>query len=439
MPNKVEIHSGPNITFCLITLATALLFGIKAMFVWIGVNLLTAAGLFLYLRYRHIPIITSLLDTDWYKLTMGQVVFHQFPTANAVYRFYNRGKTEFPSGFKEALQKELKYLSKVRLNDAELMWLSDQVVLKNDYLNFLENYRFNPNQVLIEQEGGTLEITIEGLWVETILWEVPLMALISELYFKMTGKTFDNVEFINNTAAKASKMLNANVKWSDFGTRRRFSKASQEIVNATMYDFQPGFLGTSNPYFAMKYNLKPIGTYAHEAVMAMQAKYNATESNVKWMEHWWEEYKEHPHLLTALTDTLTTEVFLRTYTGDMLNKYTAVRQDSGPPIIFGMNLLEHYKKNNINPQEKRIVFSDSLDTDKACCLQARFGKEIPCVMGIGTHLTNDCGHKPLNMVIKLVAIDFGSGLKTVVKLSDDKGKHTGDNDKIESVKKELGL
>jgi nicotinate phosphoribosyltransferase len=439
MPNKVAIYGGPNFQWYLLTALIFLVLGVYAMLGWIIFNILTFAFVYLYLRYRHIPIITSLLDTDWYKLTMGQVVFHRFPAANAVYRFYNRGKTEFPIGFAEALRTELEYLSKVSLSNEELMWLEDQNVLRDDYLIFLENYRFKPDQVKIEQKDGQLEIMVEGLWTETILWEVPLMAIISELYFRMTGRTFDPAEFLDKTKIKADKMRNANVKWSDFGTRRRFSKETQSALNSVMRHYAPNFIGTSNPYFAMRYGLTPIGTYAHEAVMAMQALYGAAESNIKWMECWWEEYKDYPHLLTALTDTLTTEVFLRTYTGDMLNKYTGVRQDSGVPIIFGMQLLEHYKKHNINPKEKKIVFSDSLDADKACCLQTRFGDEIPCVMGIGTNLTNDCGHKPLNMVIKLVAIDFGDGLKTVVKLSDDKGKHTGDCEKIAEIKKELGL
>lgn len=439
MPNKVPIHSGPNLQWYLITLLVFFVFGVYAGIIWVCANIAAVVTVYLYLRYRHIPIITSLLDTDWYKLTMGQVVFHQFPHAQAVYRFYNRGKTAFPPGFAKALCKEIEYLSYVRLEVEEIQWLENQWVLKPDYIKFLEDYRFDPAQVVIEQTGGDLAIVVSGPWVETILWEVPLMAIISELYFRMTGKTYDDGEFIAKTDAKARKMFNAGVKWSDFGTRRRFSKATQELVNATMLDYKPNFIGTSNPHFAMKYGLQPIGTYAHEAVMAMQAKYSPTESNQKWMEHWWQEYGMYPNLLTALTDTLTTDVFLRTYTGDMLNKYTAVRQDSGPPIIFGMTLLEHYKKNGINPQEKKIVFSDSLDTDKACALQARFGKEIPCVMGIGTHLTNDCGHKPLNMVIKLVSIDFGDGMKSVIKLSDDKGKHTGDADKIRAIKKELGL
>lgn len=439
MPNKVPIHSGPNLQWYLVTFLVFFVFGPIATLVWITSNVLVVGAVYLYLRYRHIPIITSLLDTDWYKLTMGQVVFHQFPNAQAVYRFYNRGKTAFPTGFAEALCKEIEYLSHVRLDMDEIQWLENQWVLKPDYINFLEDYRFDPAQVIIEQTGGDLAIVVGGPWAETILWEVPLMAIISELYFRMTGKTYNDGEFIAKTDAKARKMFNAGVKWSDFGTRRRFSKKSQEFVVATMMDYKPHFIGTSNPHFAMKYNVPPIGTYAHEAVMAMQAKHSPTESNQKWMEYWWKEYGVYPKLLTALTDTLTTDVFLRSYTGDMLNKYTAVRQDSGDPFEFGNKLLDHYKQNGINPFEKKIVFSDSLDTDKAVALNKAFEKEIPCVMGIGTHLTNDCGHKPLNMVIKLVSIDFGDGMKSVIKLSDDKGKHTGDADKIRAIKKELGV
>ena len=440
MPNEVRISSGPGLQWYLVTIFLFVFFGIYASIIWIVVTLMLALITFLYLRYRHIPIITSLLDTDWYKLTMGQVVFHRFPAANAVYRFYNRGKTEFPVGFAEALHTELEHLSKVSLSHEEIMWLDHQDVLCDDYILFLKDYRFNPDQVKIEQKDGQLEIIVEGSWAETILWEVPLMAIISELYFRMTGKTYYETPFYMVTDVKATKMSQAGVKWSDFGTRRRFSKATQDIVNEVMSHYtNNGFIGTSNPYFAMKYGIKPIGTYAHEAVMAMQALHGAADSNAKWMEYWWMEYGLYPHLLTALPDTLTSDVFLRTFKGDLLNKYMAVRQDSGDPSEFADKFIQHYKNHGINPKEKKIVFSDSLDADKAVALQAKYGDSVQCVMGIGTNLTNDCGHKPLNMVIKLVAIDFGSGLKTVVKLSDDKGKHTGDCEKIEEIKKELGL
>jgi nicotinate phosphoribosyltransferase len=207
----------------------------------------------------------------------------------------------------------------------------------------------------------------------------------------------------------------------------------QDKLNSVMQHFHSGFKGTSNPYFAMKYKLNPIGTYAHEAVMAMQVMYGAKDSNLAWMEYWCKEYDGYMRI--ALTDTLTTDIFLRDFDYKTANEFAGVRQDSGDPFEFGEKLIQHYEKLGIDPKTKKIVFSDSLDADKAVALHERFSDRIQCVMGIGTHLTNDCGHKPLNMVIKLTA--FGG--KPVVKLSDDKGKHTGNPETIEKIKNELGI
>lgn len=438
MPNKVKVTFQPNVQWFVVTALVALLGGFTLFAAWIALNVLLNLIAFLYLRYKYFPIITSLLDTDWYKLTMGQVVFHQFPDAVASYRFINRGKTEFPPGFAERLKNEIQYLSHVHLTHEEWVWLSDQIALSQDYVDWLSHYRFDPKQVKIIQNEGNLDITIDGPWVETILWEVPLMAMISELYFELTGKKYDAHESFLNIKAKAEKLTAAGVKWSDFGTRRRFSKAAQADVCCYMSTYK-GFVGTSNPYFAMIYNIWPIGTYAHEAVMAMQAKYGAADSNKKWMEHWLREYCLSPQMLIALTDTVTTEVFLRTYKFDLLRKFAGVRQDSGDPFEFGKKIIQYYKDNNINTKSQKIVFSDGLDVDKAIAINNEFKDEIQCLMGIGTNLTNDCGHKPLNMVIKLTTIDFGDGPKPVVKLSDDKGKHTGLPERIDEVKKELQL
>lgn len=389
---------------------------------------------------KHKRIISSILDTDFYKLTQQQVVYHNFAGAIAVYSFINRGENNFPPNFSEELRIQINALSTIRLTLEELNWLKTLQCFKEDYLDYLKRFRFNPNEIEIQQDDKKLILSIKGKWENAILWEVPLMAIISELYFKLTDKTYDEKLFSIKTENKAIRMSECGVKWSDFGTRRRFSKDTQDSLNCIMSKYvDKGFLGTSNPYFAMKYGLIPIGTYAHEAVMAMQVKYNAEDSNNKWMEHWLQEYGNNKGLLTALTDTLTTDVFLRHFDRELASKFAAVRQDSGPPIIFGVKMIEHYKRLGIDPKTKRIVFSDSLDTDKACALQERFSKEIDCVMGIGTHLSNDCGHKPLNMVIKLVAIDFGEGLEDVVKLSDDEGKYTGNTDRIKSVKEELGI
>lgn len=437
MPNKVKFKGGPNFQWYLLTgllFAWDIYYGIA----WLASNLATVAAVYLYFRYRREPIIKSLLDTDWYKLTMGQLVFHKFPNATAKYHFINRGKTQFPENFDKELRKEIKALGKLRLSLKEAEWLDKFVSMKLDYVLFLESFRFKPKQVTVVQTGGDLNIDIEGPWKEAILWEVPLMAIVSELYFRMTGKTYDNDAFILKTNEKAVRMHKAGIAWSDFGTRRRFSHKTQDALNKVMSTFgNKGFIGTSNPYFAMKYDVNPIGTYAHEAVMAMQALHGAKWSNRRWMEYWLDEYFYHMRI--ALTDTLTTDVFLRDFDEGMGDKFAGVRQDSGDPFEFAEKLIAHYKKLGINPNAKKIVFSDSLDTDKAIALHEKFGREIQCVMGIGTHLSNDCGHKPLNMVIKLTDIDFGDGMVPVVKLSDDAGKHTGLPEKIASIKTELGL
>jgi nicotinate phosphoribosyltransferase len=439
MANQVRIKGGPNLQWFLITLVILLIGGIQAVAYWIGFNLAIFAAVFLYLRYRHIPIITSLLDTDWYKFTMGQVVFHEFPDAWATYKFINRGKTQFPEGFDKALKKELKALSKVALTDAETDWLFFNTGLKHDYIEFLYDFWFDPNQVDIAQKDGVLDITISGPWQETILWEVPLMAIISELYFRMTGKVPDEETFTRMTD-KADKLSQAGVQWSDFGTRRRFSKGIQEAVNMLM-GAKEGFLGTSNPYFAMIFNMRPVGTYAHESVMAMQGMYPyaPAETNRRWMQLWMHEYQSQKARI-ALTDTLTTEVFLRDFDKEMADAFDGVRQDSGDPFAFARLIIKHYKDLGIDPKTKKIVFSDSLDADKAIALHREFSGEINCVMGIGTYLTNDCGHKPLNMVIKLSQIDFGDGdVYSVVKLSDDPGKYTGDAATAKRIKEQLGL
>jgi nicotinate phosphoribosyltransferase len=432
MPNKVKIRGGPSFSWYVVT-AALFIWDFYYGLAWLITNLVTVVSIYTYLRYRHVPIIKSLLDTDWYKFTMGQVVFHNFPYTNVEYTFINRGKTQFPGGFADALHKELKALSKVKLSYKEIQWLSENWCISGDYVEFLTDFRFKPEQVSIVQSDGDLDIKIRGLWKETILWEVPLMAIISELYFKMTDKVYDEAAFVRKTENKSNKMQNAGVAWSDFGTRRRFSFAVQNKLNSVMQHYQLGFKGTSNPYFAMKYKLTPIGTYAHEAVMAMQVLHNVKDSNRKWMGYWCNEYDGYMRI--ALTDTLTTDVFLRDFDKEMADKFAGVRQDSGDPFEFGEKLIQHYEKLGIDPLSKKIVFSDSLDADKAVALHERFSERIQCVMGIGTHLTNDCGHKPLNMVIKLTAVE---GMP-VVKLSDDKGKHTGVPEVIEKIKDELGI
>ena len=390
-------------------------------------------------------IINSLLDTDWYKPTMGQVVYHRFPHVVAAYDFINRGKTEFPSRFAEELRKQVDQMAKLKLTEPEERWLRqerlgsfDQVdnVLSSDYVDYLAKYRFKPEQVSIIQTAGQLDIKVTGPWYETIFWEVPLMATISELYYRMLGK-FPDSNYSYRIRDKARRFAEAKLKWIDFGTRRRFSAETQATVVTMMRKYHPYFRGTSNPYFAYEYGTCPVGTYAHESVMAMQAVRGVVGCNRAWMDHWLDEYKGK--LGIALTDTVTTGVFLRDFNYYYANAFMGVRQDSGDPIQFGERMIAHYKNLDIDPLTKTIVFSDKLNTDSAIAIHNYFMGKINTLFGIGTHLTNDCGHLPLNMVIKLISVNFGNGWFDVVKLSDEQGKYTGTPEAIAKAKEVLDI
>lgn len=380
------------------------------------------------------PIIKSIVDTDLYKLTQGQLVFHKFPEAIVAYQFTNRGKTEFPPGFADELIHQIKLMSLLRLSFQELEYLQSLTYFKPTYLEWLMGFTYNPSEVFVCQADGDLVITITGPWYRTILWEVPLMALISELFFLMTGTEIDN-DWYNRMTKKAITLSTTNHRWSDFGTRRRFSKKIQESVVYTMRDYH-GFLGTSNVYLAMKYRVKPIGTMAHEFIMGLSAKFGVKMANLKGMEIWSDFYRGQLGII--LPDTFTTDVFLRDFDGYYARLFDGPRQDSGDPEDWADNkILPHYNKLGIAP--RCIVFSDNLNPEKFIELSNKYRSITNVIGGIGTNLTNDVGAKPLNMVIKMVAADFGQGWVDVVKLSDSQGKYTGNPKTVELVKRELGI
>ena len=380
-------------------------------------------------------IIQSLLDTDHYKITMGQVIFHHFPRVQARYRFFNRGKTPFPEGFGENLRRHVEVLAELRAQPDEIAWLGRRVrYLKPTYLEWLTHYRFRPEEVTIRQQGGELEIDVAGPWFRTVYWEVPLLALVSELYFAGCRPADDWPERIR---VKAEKMAGAGVHWADFGTRRRFSYAVQDRVNEVMRRYRPWYLGTSNPHLAMKYDLTPVGTYAHEGPMALQARVGVRTCNQAWIDAWVREYEGD--LGIALTDTVTSAYFFRHFGLEETKLFDGVRQDSGPPPAVAEMAIRHYQGLGIDPRAKRIIFSDSLTDDALIALSRQFGDRIQVAGGIGTFLTNDVGHVPLNIVMKLTAADFGDGPVPVVKLSDAPGKYTGEPARIAAALAELGI
>jgi nicotinate phosphoribosyltransferase len=380
-------------------------------------------------------IIQSLFDTDHYKITMGQVIFHRFPRVVAQYHFFNRAGTPFPPGFADTLRRHIDQLADLEARPEEIAWLKQHVrYFKPTYLEWLAHYRFEPTEVTVRQEDGVLDIEVLGPWYRTVMWEVPLLALVSELYFSDRRPASDWQERIKT---KSEKMAGAGVHWVDFGTRRRFSYAVQDKVNEVMRTYRPLFLGTSNPHLAMKYGLTPIGTYAHEGPMAMQAHGGFRTCNQAWINAWVREYDGD--LGIALTDTVTSAHFFRNFGRKETKLFDGVRQDSGEPAAIADMAILHYQKMNVDPRTKQVIFSDSLNDDKIIALHRQFSERIMVTGGIGTFLTNDVGHQPLNIVMKLTAAEFGHGFVPVIKLSDDRGKYTGDPQRIAAALMELGI
>ncbi|KAG9315104.1 Quinolinate phosphoribosyl transferase [Chiua virens] len=406
----------------------------------------------------------SILDTDLYKFTMQQAILDHFPETPALYKFTHRDQDVlFPRKCIDLFRESIQRFRDVRLTPEEKVWLANTCpFFSRDYIEYLSQFQFDPAQIStrfipISEDGehGKVEIEAKGLWIETILWEVPVMACLSELYFRVgvTDWSYDGQKEI--AAEKARTLLEAGCTFSEFGTRRRRSFHVQDLLIATLKEEAdrsqgPGvFFGTSNAYFAKKYDLHVIGTIAqcvlrlfYNPVAALKGYEGA---NVKALELWEETYKSD--MLTALTDTFSTRVFFQDFAKhpERARKWTSLRQDSGNPFDFAPAAKAMYDNIGIDISTKSIIYSDSLNVDKAVRLKAQCDEiGTKCSFGIGTFLTNDfktksSGYKEksraLNMVIKLSKVDN----KDCVKISDDLTKNTGEKTSVEYVKKLYGL
>ncbi|WP_306352765.1 nicotinate phosphoribosyltransferase [Flavobacterium sp. '19STA2R22 D10 B1'] len=372
-------------------------------------------------------VLPSLLDNDFYKFTMQHAVIKLFPNAKGRYAFINRGKHEFPDGFAVALRRAVDVMADLKLTKQEKEYLAVNCpYLDPTYLDFLQGYRYDPDEVTIVQEDGELTVTVEGNWYRTILWEVPLMSLICELYYQMQGKKrIDDEAVVAVTREKIEKYKALNITIAEFGTRRRHSYQVHNLVVKALSEYGNGsFIGTSNVHLAMRYNTKPIGTHAHEWFMFHAAKYGFKMSNSLGLEHWSDIYRGD--LGIALTDTYTTEVFFEQFDKKFAKLFDGVRHDSGDPLEFADKTIRHYQKFGINPMSKTIIFSDSLNYEKVERIANYCQGKIGISFGIGTNFTNDVGLQSMNIVIKMVeAFPEGAHWTDVVKLSDEKGKHTG--------------
>lgn len=376
-------------------------------------------------------IISDLLDNDLYKFTTMNAIQKKFPNAEVIYKFINRGKTPFPQGFAEELRKEVDAMASLSLSlEGEEFLRRKCYFFEPVFIDLLKGYRFNPSEVTITQAGTNLEVTIQGLWYRTVLWEVPVMAIISELYFRMTGQQTD--DYKPRIVAKAREFVKLGVEVSEFGTRRRFSFDVQDTLVGLLKEHMGKYLpGTSNVYLAMKHDITPLGTHPHEWFMYHGAHYGYRMANAIGLESWVDVYQGN--LGIALTDTYTSDTFFQSFSTKYSKLFDGVRWDSGNPFEFTDKVIAHYVKNRIDPKTKTIVFSDGLDMEKVKEIKAYVQGRIHDAYGIGTYLSNDVGVKPLNMVIKLAAAKpagWASFIPTV-KLSDVEGKHTGTPEEIE--------
>lgn len=384
-------------------------------------------------------IIRDFLDNDLYKFTTMNAIQKKFPDTEVVYRFVNRGHTEFPVGFAEALRKEVDEMSVLVLSpENERFMRTKCYYFDSVFFDLLKGYRFNPNEVKVSQEEGVLDVEIRGLWYRTVLWEVPLMAIISELYFRMTGQVARDLE--ENATAKAKAFADIRAEISEFGTRRRFSFEVQDRVIGILKENMKGLLnGTSNVYFAMKYNLTPMGTHPHEWFMYHGAHFGYRSANAMALANWVDVYDGY--LGIALSDTYTSDNFFSSFDTKYAKLFDGLRWDSGDPFEFTEKALKHYRLHRVDPTSKTIVYSDALDLEGVRNIKAFVAGRLHDVYGIGTYLTNDVGVTPLNMVIKLFECrPKGSDVfLPTVKLSDVPGKHTGDEAEIELCLKMLRI
>ena len=381
-------------------------------------------------------IINSILDNDLYKFTMQHAVIELFPYAKARYSFINRGNTKFPPGFADKLQRHIEDMSRLTLTADEKEFFQRKCYyLPPTYFDFLSGYRYAPSEVKVWQEGDDLKIDVEGYWYRTILWEVPLMALVSELYYQeVNAKPWSNKKIEQVVLDKARFFNDLGIKYADFGTRRRYSLQNHDFVIRLLSRLgKPAFVGTSNVYLAYKYNLTPIGTQAHEWFMFHAAKYGFNMANEIALENWATIF--NGSLGIALSDTFSSKAFFSAFNMKLAKLFDGVRQDSGDPIEFTKAIIKHYNKLKIDPKTKTIIFSDSLTPQRVKEIVDFAQGKIGISFGIGTNLTNDVGVKPLNIVVKMIqAKPKDRDWIDTVKLSDDIGKYTGNNRMIEVAK-----
>ncbi len=386
-------------------------------------------------------IISHFTDDDLYKFSMCCAVIDNYPRAQVKYQFADRDDLVYPDGFSDLVMEQIGYLENLVITDEEIAFMKRRCYYLPDWFYiYLRGFRFNRKWVKAWQDDeGHLHIAFEGVWAETILLEVKVLAIVSELYYIVTGqdKNFDYDAYYKKTYHKAERLLSAGCIFSDFGTRRRASFKAEDTIVRAMVDCQKNrvnrmsrngqFIGTSNVYLAMKYDVTPVGTMAHEFVAAIGGMYGPQMANHIAMNAW--RHTFNGALGTYLYDTFGWNIFALNFSEDFANLFKGLRVDSGDNVDQMMRICAKYESLGINPKTKQVIFSNALDTDRVIALQHEAEKYVQPSFGIGTHFTNDFdGVRPMNIVIKLVAVKITESwpfYNDTCKISEDDGKHTG--------------
>ncbi len=386
-------------------------------------------------------IITSLLDTDLYKFTMMQVVLHQFPGAQVEYKFKCRNPGVQLAPFVDEIRSEIRSLCSLSFKDAELRYLRSLRFIKSDFVDFLGLFRLNEKYIQITPlPTGEIDITISGPWLHTILFEIPVLAIVNEVYFRNPQRVPDLMEGRRRVDTKIAQLQSEGLqalKIADYGTRRRFSRAWHEevlrVLSARLGTGPKGqFAGTSNVYYAQLLGLTPLGTMAHEYLQACQALGpRLRDSQVFAFESWAREYRGD--LGIALSDVYGLNAFLRDFDLFFCKLFDGARHDSGDPFQWGERMIEHYARNRVDPKTKTLIFSDALTVPRTIELYQQFRGRCQLAFGVGTNLTNDLGYDPLQIVIKMTRCNG----QPVAKLSDTPGKGMCDDEKYLAYLKQV--
>ena len=385
------------------------------------------------------PIINSLLDTDLYKFNMDQVIFHKHTDLSGEYYFRCRNEgIVFTQEMFEEINAQIDHLCTLTFTKDELDYLRSIRFIKNDYVEFLRLWR--PIRDYVETrltDEGRLKIVVRGPLFSAMQFEIYLLEIVNEVYFRLK---YDYMTLRRDAEKRLDEKIAAfrsgkyTFSFAEFGCRRRLSREWEDEVVRRLATETKNCVGTSNVMLAQKSGLQQIGTYAHEFVQMYQGidSVPLAYTNHYALEDWYDEYRVDNG--TALTDTITTDLFLLDFNRAMVNNFTGVRHDSGDPYEWGEKMIAHYQKYGADPKTKLLLFSDSLDFDRAQAIYEHFRDRAKVSFGIGTFCSNDTNEEALNIVIKL---QFVNG-RAVAKLSDSKGKEMcRDEDYLEYLERSV--